>query len=131
MEFRDESTADITRASDGAMLDEVDLSGTSFDIYSADGTSITYDRPGPAVVVAFDEFETAALAEQGLPQAFLFLSGRLTETVTFESTPEPGQEVPEVVAAEITENSAEYVFDLCDLLDQAAQDSAEEEASAS
>lgn len=131
VEYRDESTVDITRASDGAMLDELDLSDTYFDVYSADGTSITYDRPGPAIVVAFDEFEAEALAEQGLPQAFLFLSGRLTETVTFASVPESGQEVPSVAAAEITENSTEYVFDLCDLLDQASQDSAGEAASAS
>jgi hypothetical protein len=131
VEHRGESTVDITRASDGATLDEVDISGGGFETYAADGTSVTFDWAAPTIVVAFDEFETETFAEQGLPEAFLYLSGRLTETVTFESAPELGQEVPPVVGAEITENSTEYVFDVCDLLDQAAQDTTGEAATAS
>lgn len=129
VEYRGEATVDITRASDGATLDEVDVSGSGFEVFAADGSSVTYDWSAPTLVVAFDEFETEAFAEQGLPQAFLYLSGRFTETVTFESAPELGQEVPPVVGVEITENSTEYVFDLCDLLDQAAQAGAGEAAS--
>ncbi|MEX5271160.1 hypothetical protein [Kocuria sabuli] len=120
VESRGAVTADVTRASDGAMLDEVDVSGGGFETFSADGTSVTYDTSGASIVVAFDEVEAQVFDEAGLPQAFLFLSGELTETVTFESAPQPGQEVPPVASAEITQNSTEYVFDLCDLLDQAA-----------
>ena len=120
VQFRGASTVDITRASDGAMLDEVDASGGGVDIFSADGESVTFDWAGPSVVVALDEVETQEFAEAGLPQAFLYLSGELVETVTFESAFQPDQEVPPVASSEITDNSTEYVFDLCDLLDQAA-----------
>lgn len=120
VEYRGAVTADVTRASDGATLDEVDVSGGGFETYAADGSSVTFDWSGASIVVAYDEVEAQEFAEAGLPQAFLYLSGSLTETVTFESAPQPGQEVPPVASAEITENSTEYVFDLCDLLDQAA-----------
>lgn len=121
VESRGSATVDITRASDGAMLDEVDVSNHGFETISADGTSFTVSGSGPAVVIAYDEVEAQGLAEAGLPEAFLFLSGELTGTITFESAPEPGQE-PTLLSAEITENDAEYVFDLCNLLDQAAAD---------
>lgn len=120
VEFRGAVTADVTRASGGATLDEVDVSGGGFGTYATDGSSITFDRSGASIVVAFDEVEAQEFADAGLPPAFLYLSGSLTETVAFESAPQPGQEIPPVASAEITDNSTEYVFDLCDLLDQAA-----------
>lgn len=119
MEYRGAVTADVTRSSNGATLDEVDVSDGGFETYAADGRSITFDWSGASIVVAFDEAEAQEFAEAGLPQAFLYLSGCLTETVTFESAPEPGHEVPPVASAEITDNSTEYVFDLSDPLDQA------------
>ena len=118
VEYRGVATVDLTRASDGARLEELALTESGFETYSADGRSVTYDWPGTWVVVAFDE--------AGLPEAFVYLSGRLTETVTFAAAPQPGEELPAVVSAEITENSTEYVFDLCDLLDQAAETTTEE-----
>lgn len=121
VESRGAATVDITRASDGATLDEVDVSSRGFQTIAADGLSFTASGSGPAVVIAYNEVEAQGFTEAGLPEAFLFLSGELTGTLTFESAPEPGQE-PTLVSAEITENSAEYVFDLCDLLDQAAAD---------
>lgn len=120
VEFRGASTADITRASDGATLDEFDVSGTGFETYSADGSTLTFDHEGPSVVVAFDEVEAAAFADAGLPEAFIHLDGTLAETVVFGAPTGAQPEVPPVVSAEITENTTEYVFDLCDLLDQAA-----------
>lgn len=121
VESRGETTLDITRASDGAVLDEVSVDGRSFQTSSADGTSLTVSGSGPTVVIAYNEVEAEGFAEAGLPEAFLFLSGELTGSITLESAPEPGQE-PTLVSAEITENTTEYVFDLCDLLDQAAAD---------
>jgi hypothetical protein len=103
------------------MLDEVAITNRRFVTISADGTTITFNVSGPAVVVASSEEELQAHAEAGLPQAFLFLAGELTGTITFESAPEPEQE-PAVVSMEITENATEYVFDLCNLLDQAAEE---------
>ncbi|MFF0903222.1 UNVERIFIED_CONTAM: hypothetical protein RF653_06065 [Kocuria sp. CPCC 205316] len=129
VEYRGVATVDLTRASDGARLEELALTESGFETYSADGRSVTYDWPGTWVVVAFDEAEAAAFAEAGLPEAFVYLSGRLTETVTFAAAPQPGGELPAVVSAEILENSTEYVFDLCDLLDQAAETTTEEATS--
>ncbi|GAA1747172.1 hypothetical protein [Kocuria aegyptia] len=121
VEHRGETTADITRASDGAMLDEVGTDGRSFQTFAADGTSLTVSGSGSGIVFPYSEQEAQAFAEAGLPEAFLFLSGDLAGTLTLEPASEPGQE-PTVVSAEITENTTEYVFDLCDLLDQAAAD---------
>jgi hypothetical protein len=121
VEHRGETTADITRASDGAMLDEVGTDGRSFQTFAADGTSITISGTGSGIVFSYSELEAQAFAEAGLPEAFLFLSGDLAGTVTWEPASEPGQE-PTLVSAEITENTTEYVFDLCDLLDQAAEE---------
>jgi hypothetical protein len=130
VEYRGGFTVDVTRASDGARLEELALAESGFETYSADGKSVTYDWPGTWLVAPFDEVEAAAFAEAGLPEAFVYLSGRLTETVTFASAPQPGEEFPPVTSVQITENSTEYVFDLCDLLDQAAQDTTEEATSA-
>ncbi|MEX5270394.1 hypothetical protein [Kocuria sabuli] len=129
VENRGDVTVDVTRASDGAMLDEVAITNRRFVTVSADDTTITFNIFGPGVVVASSEEELQAHAEAGLPEAFLFLSGDLAGTLTFESASEPGQE-PTLVSVEITENTTEYVFDLCDLLDQAAaeDDDDDEEA---
>lgn len=124
VETRGPSTVDITRASDGAMLDEFDDSGHHFQTISADGTTVTLDVEGPALAIPFDEVEAAAFAEAGLPAAFVFLDGTLGGVVTFEAPADAPTgaepEAPTTVSAEITENTTEYVFDLCDLLDQAA-----------
>lgn len=120
VEYRGTITADITRASDGASLDELSMDGRSFETYHADGRTATFDYHGSALVIALDPLELEVFEEAGLPQASFFLSGRIVETVTLESAPGPDQEYPPVVSAEITENSTEYVFDLCELLDQAA-----------
>ncbi|MGQ1838317.1 hypothetical protein ACT4S2_07635 [Kocuria turfanensis] len=120
VQYRGAATVDVTRASDGATLDELDVSGTGFETVSADTTTLTFDHDGPSLVIAFDEVEAAALAEAGLPEAFVHLDGTLTETVVFAGPTDEATEIPAVVSAEITENTTKYVFDLCDLLDQAA-----------
>lgn len=114
------TSLDITRASDGAQLQDILLDSSPIETYAVDGLSATADYPGPALVIALDEIQIQALAEEGLPQAFLYLSGRFVNTVTLDAAPEPGAEPPAVVDVEIVENSTEYVFDVCDLLDQAA-----------
>lgn len=124
VEYRGDLTLDITRASDGAKLDDLLLDGQAIETYDADGVTATFDYTGPSMVIAMDEADIQALEEAGLPQAFLYLSGRLVSTITLESTPVPGQEPPAALEVEITDNTAEYVFDLCELLDQAAPEAA-------
>lgn len=120
VEYRGTIALDITRASDGAMLQDVLLDSSPIETYGADGATATFDYPGSALVIATDDVNVQALTEAGLPSAFIYLSGRLVTTETLESVPEPGQEFPAVADAEIVENTTEYVFDVCDLLDQAA-----------
>jgi hypothetical protein len=123
VEYRGNLTVDVNRLSDGATLDEIGVSGTRFEIFDPDGQTVTYDHHGSAIVAASDEVEAQAFTEAGLPEAFLYLSGDLTETVTYDSAPdELGQQFPPALSAEITENSTDYVFDLCDLLDEAPKD---------
>lgn len=120
IETRGRATADITRASDGATLDEFGAFVHVFETYSADGTTVTFDARGTGIVLPFDDVEAAAFAEAGLPEAFVFLAGTFEETVAFGSPLGESEEIPPVVSAEITGNTTQYVFDLCDLLDQAA-----------
>lgn len=129
VEYRGDLTLDVNLlASAGASveeayLDEISVSGTWFEIYDPDGQTITYDRPGPAIVAASGRVEAEAFAEAGLPETFLYLSGDLTETAFYDPAPiELGQEIPPPITAEITENSTAYVFDLCKMLDEAPED---------
>lgn len=120
VEYRGTIALDITRASDGAVLQDVLLDSTPIETYDADGAAATFDYPGPALVIATEDVHLRALAEAGLPPAFIYLSGRLVTTETLESVPEPGQDFPAVADVEVVENTTEYVFDVCHLLDQAA-----------
>lgn len=120
VEYRGTIALDITRASDGAVLQDVLLDSTPIETYDADGAAATFDYPGPALVIATEDVHLRALAEAGLPPAFIYLSGRLVTTQTLESVPEPGQDFPAVADVEIVEDTTEYVFDVCHLLDQAA-----------
>lgn len=123
VEYRGNLTVDVDRLSDDASLEEVAVSGTWFEIYDPYGQTVAYDRPGPAIVAASDEVEAQAFAEAGLPETFLYLSGDLTETVIYDRAPnELGQQFPQALTAEITENSTAYVFDMCKLLDEAPPD---------
>jgi hypothetical protein len=120
VEYGGSIALDITRASDGATLEDILLDSAPVETYYADGLSATFDYPGPAMVFAQEEVDIQALVEEGLPPAFLYLSGRLVSTATLESVPEPGGEPPVIAEVEIVENTTEYVFDVCDLLDRAA-----------
>lgn len=120
IELRGTASFDFTRASDGATLDEVELDGAAFQTISADGTTVTFDQFGPGLLMSETEDSAALSAGAGLPEDFLFLAGRFTATVTVDPETVDESGFPTVVSAEITENTTEYVFDVCDLLDQAA-----------
>lgn len=120
VDYRGVLSVDVTRASDGATLEDVIFDSTPIETYAADGLSATFDYPGPAMVISLDEPEAQAYEEAGLPPAFVYLSGRVVVTVTVDSASGTEQAPPAVTDVEIVENSAEYVFDVCHLLDQAA-----------
>lgn len=123
VEFHGDLTLDMNRLSDGAYLDELSVSGAKIEVHDPDGETVTYQHTGPAFVASSNAVEAQAFAEAGLPETFFFLSGQLTQTVTYETTPaELGQEIPPMLSAEITQDSTDYVFDVCQMLDAAPKD---------
>ncbi len=67
-EYRGEQTVDLTRASDGAMIDELDVSGPGWDLVSADGTEVLVELDGLSIIWAGNDVERAAADEAGLPE---------------------------------------------------------------
>jgi hypothetical protein len=116
VEYRGESTADLTRAHDGAMIDELDTGGPGHEIFTADGSATTYSWNGPSIVFAFDAVEAAVFAEQGLPPLFYYETGNFTERVL--SSADPMAET--IDSAEVITDTMLGVRDVCDMLDEAA-----------
>jgi hypothetical protein len=117
-EYRGAATVDITRVSDGAAIDELDISGYTWDLVSADGTEVLVELDGPSLIWAGNEVERAAADEAGLPYLFWFEEG--TVLLRLEIDPETG----ESVAADTLRNDVadEDEVDLCEVLDEAADD---------
>jgi hypothetical protein len=91
LEFRGSRTLDLTRQSDGATIDELDASGPSWDLISADGSEVVFELDGPSVLWAGNDVERAAADEAGLPHLMYVAEGtillRLTvDPATGEST---------------------------------------------
>ena len=116
VEYRGTQTLDVTRESDGAMLEDVDTSGPGYEIFSGDGSSITFSFEGPSMIGAFDPVEAAAFAARGLPPLFYYESGNTTERVVFSADPE----AETIESAEFETDTALGVRDVCDMLDEAA-----------
>ena len=114
-EYRGGQTVDLTRASDGAVLDELDISGPAWDLVSADGTEVLVELDGPSLIWAGNEVERAAADEEGLPYLTYFEEGSVLFRVEFDPT------TGESTAVDGLRVDAEVV-DLCDLLDEAADD---------
>jgi hypothetical protein len=115
-EYRGGQTVDLTRESDGAMIDELDISGPAWDLLSADGTEVLVELEGPSLIWSGNEVERAAADEEGLPYLTYFEEGSVLFRV--ELDPATG----ESTAVDGLRLDAEVV-DLCDLLDEAADDS--------
>jgi hypothetical protein len=115
VEYRGEFTVDVTRESDGAMLDELDVSGPGYDIFSADRRTITFSADGPSIIGAFDAVEAEVFAAQGLPPLFYYEEGNTTERVTFSADPAAAT----IESAEFLTDTARGVRDVCDMLDDA------------
>ena len=52
IEHRGDHTVDLTRESDGATIDELDVSGATWDLVSADGTEVVAELNGPTLIWA-------------------------------------------------------------------------------
>ena len=115
LEFRGSRTIDLTRQSDGAMIDELDVSGRSWDLLSSDGTQVVFEVDGPAVLWAGNDVERAAADEAGLPHLMYVEEG----TILLRLTVDPA--TGESTAVDGLQLEADVV-DLCGVLDEAAGD---------
>ena len=114
-EYRGDQTVDLTRESDGATIDELDISGYFWDLVSADGTEVLAELEGPSLIYSTNDVERAAAEEAGLPELFYYEEG--TFLVRLEVDPETG----ESVGVDVLRDDFEAV-DLCAVLDEAAGD---------
>ena len=112
--FRGDMTADISRESDGATLDELDVSGPGYEFWSPDDSTVTVALQGPALVgPAVDAATRGAAEAAGLPALGYFEEG----VVVFRLA--GNLEELTVESAEVLDVDAE-VTDVCTLLDDAA-----------
>jgi hypothetical protein len=113
VEFRGARTVDLTRQSDGATIDELDISGRSWDLFSSDGTQVVFEVDGPSMLWAGNDVERAAADEAGLPYLMYFEEG----TILLRLTVDPA--TGESTAVDGLQLDADVV-DLCGVLDEAA-----------
>lgn len=123
-EIRGELTVDVVRESDGATLDELDVSGVGFELGSEpteDGkVVITAGLEGRSIVLAVDPLQAESLMEAGLPE-FLFFSGGQITTQDVLQLAEAEDEMPTTIMAKVLSNTATGVEDVCKMLDAAVQ----------
>lgn len=115
LEFRGSRTVDLTRQSDGATIDELDVSGRSWDLVSSDGSEVVAELDGPWVLWAGNDVERAAADEAGLPHLMYVEEG----TILLRLTVDPA--TGESTAVDGLRLEADVV-DLCGVLDEAAGD---------
>ncbi len=113
-EYRGAQTVDLTRASDGASIDELDISRPGWNLVSADGTEVLVELDGPSLIWALNDVERAAADEEGLPYLMYFEEGTvlfrlLVDAATGETTAVDGLRL-----------EADIV-DLCGVLDETAE----------
>jgi hypothetical protein len=111
--YRGKATMDITRPSDGATIDELDISGQTSQRYSPDGLSATLKAWGPNLIWATNEAESKELAKEGLPPFLYFKAGKISGNATFADTSQSS-----VVSLTITHNSVVGARDVCKMLDK-------------
>jgi hypothetical protein len=98
-----------------ATIDELDVSGRSWDLLSSDGTQVVFEVDGPAVLWAGNDVERAAADEAGLPHLMYVEEG----TILLRLTVDPA--TGESTAVDGLQLEADVV-DLCGVLDEAADD---------
>ncbi len=114
-EYRGGATVDIVRESDGATIDELDISGDAWDLVSADGTEVLVELEGASLFFTLNDVERAAFEEAGVPELFWFEEGTVLLRLVVDA------EIGESGSADLLRVDADVV-DVCDLLDEAAED---------
>ena len=113
-EYRGAQTVDLTLASDGASIDELNISGPGWNLVSADGTTLLVELDGPSLIWALNDVERAAADEEGLPYLMYFEEG----TVLFRLLVDPA--TGETTAVDGLRLEADIV-DMCGVLDEAVE----------
>ena len=121
-EYRGRGTVDVTRESDGAFIDELDISGEGFDIISAPDENgqvdVVVSLEGASISLPMNDVAADALTAAGLPEFLFWIGGNLT----FEDRLQLGEtedSLPEIVESAIIHNTAVGVYDVCEMLDAA------------
>ncbi|WP_104181872.1 hypothetical protein [Arthrobacter sp. B0490] len=115
IKYRGDATVDLTRKSDKAVVDELDISGRAAERISADQRNVSVSLGASSIIWPLSDIEADALVDEGFPEFFYFEKGRLTIDLEFSEDPE----VLEPVSVEVAENTTQYVSDVCELLDEA------------
>jgi hypothetical protein len=111
LEYRGAATVDLTRESDGAVIDELDISGAGSEVVRDDTVTITLE--GPSILFPIDPIQQAAWDEAGLPESDLAYFERGVAEVVVTVVPETGEPVSE----EWTRLDAR-IIDLCARFDR-------------
>lgn len=117
IKYRGDTTVDLTRTSDHAFIDELDVSGRYTEHISADQNNYSASLKGPSIIWPLSSAEADAIADAGLPEFFYFEKGRFAIDIAFSEDPK----VLEPVSIDVTKNSTRHVSDVCELLDEAAK----------
>ncbi|MHA7262591.1 hypothetical protein ACX80W_05220 [Arthrobacter sp. TMN-37] len=116
VKYRGDATVDLTRASDGAVIDELDISGPGTQRFSADGLSIEDSLKGASIIFAMGDRDSQALAAAGFPEFFYYEGGTLTIEAQLSEDPA----AVEPLSVRVTTNTTRQVQDVCKMLDEAA-----------
>ncbi|RJU02985.1 hypothetical protein D6T65_02460 [Arthrobacter frigidicola] len=117
VKFRGDYTVDLTRASDGAFIDELDISGPGTQRFSADGLTIEDSLKGASIIFPQGDMDAKALAAAGFPEFFYYERGTLAIKARFSEDPA----AVEPLSVEITTNTTTNVRDVCEMLDEAGR----------
>jgi hypothetical protein len=96
LELRGGFTIDLTRQDTGEVIDELDISGPTTELFSADGTHIIGVYHGPSILFPFPELgpvDAAAFEAAGIPDLAYFKKGVVTFDLVIN--PETGEAVSE------------------------------------
>jgi hypothetical protein len=122
-EYRGRATVDVTRESDGASIDELDVSGEGFDIVGAPDeggrVNLLVSLEGASIALPMNDVQARSLEAAGLPEFLFWIGGNVTFREVLQLG-ESQESEPETVEAAIIANTAVGVHDVCDMLDAAA-----------
>jgi hypothetical protein len=110
IDFRGGATVDLLRESDGAMIDELDISGATYERHSPDGSTIKDVLSGPSILfkagVPANPADVAAFDEAGLPSLGYFTEGEVTIRIVIDV------ETGEPTSVDFTDVDA-HIINLC------------------